>query len=143
MNCKFVILTNPEEEIDLLYESEIEKTFKSIYSEELQPSFTTLGIPQDIAKSLCWWEPSELEIIRSYHKQFIQKLLDDVGLYKVLNGIVFEYFNFKLCKCCGISSVVKQWDECDKCLDEGCVVNGVIPLECSDFYTKFFNNTIY
>jgi len=80
--------------------------------------------------------------LRNYQKKFLKKSLDDVGLYNVLNELVYEYFDFPLCECCGISSAefYDGCDECDKCVDDCCVVTGKELLCHRDFETYFFNS---
>jgi hypothetical protein len=83
--------------------------------------YLLFNIPKEIS-CLNKYLNSDCEIIKSYYHTFIKKSLDSVGLYKVLNEIIFEYYNFNLCGCCGINSVINSVT-CITCC-----------LECQDCY---------
>jgi len=110
-------------------------------------NFTTLEIPQeiiDLELNLC--KDNDLEIVQSYSQIFIKKSLDEIGLYKVLNEIVFDYYNFALCGCCGISSAGRELPECLSCSfackwgDHLCTISGLEKYWRRDFEAYVFNS---
>jgi len=108
-------------------------------------NFEILKIPQEIINHPDRFEKEH--IVKVYYHKWIKKSLDEVGLYKVLNELVFEYLNFALCECCGIYGMRKYQRLCTICKskcyegwDSRCVITGKNRVKYVDYDTCYFNS---